>query len=85
MSQKDKLIKKLKSLPKDFTLEEADSLLGYLSYSRSEKGKTSGSRVEYYNEALDASIGFHRPHPQKELPHYVVKRIKEELEGKGLI
>lgn len=32
MGQKDKLIKKLKSNPKDFTFNEAESLLDYLGY-----------------------------------------------------
>ena len=38
MGQKEKLIKRLKSKPKDFTFEEAETLLGYLSYQRSDKG-----------------------------------------------
>ena len=33
MGQKEKLIQKLKSRPKDFTFEEAESLLGHFSYS----------------------------------------------------
>jgi len=43
--QKEKLIKRLKTKPRDFTFDEAETLLGYLTYSRSNKGKTSGSRV----------------------------------------
>ena len=45
MGQKDKLIKKLKSKPRDFTFEEAEVLLNYLNFQKSNKGKTSGSRV----------------------------------------
>ena len=45
MGQKEKLIKRLKTKPRDFTFDEAETLLGYLTYSRSNKGKTSGSRV----------------------------------------
>ena len=45
MGQKEKLIKKLKSVPKDMTFEEVETLLRYLTYLRSNKGKTSGSRV----------------------------------------
>ena len=37
MGQKEKLIKKLKSKPKDFTFEEAETLLGYFTYGRSNK------------------------------------------------
>ena len=32
MGQKEKLIKKLKSKPKDFTFDEAETLLGYFTY-----------------------------------------------------
>ena len=47
MGQKEKLIQRLKSRPKDFTFEEAESLLRYFSYERSDKGRTSGSRVMF--------------------------------------
>ena len=39
MGQKEKLIKKLKTKPKDFTFDEAESLLKYLGYSRLTKEK----------------------------------------------
>ncbi len=53
MGQKDKLIKKLKSKPRDFTFDEAESLLNFLSFRRSDKGKTSGSRVKFISEKLE--------------------------------
>lgn len=52
MGQKEKLIKLLKSKPKDFTFEEAETLLSYLGYTRSNKGKTSGSRINIYTSRL---------------------------------
>lgn len=64
MGKKDKLIKKLKSKPRDFTFEEAETLLNYLSFSRSNKGKTSGSRVVFISET-HGSILLHKPHPRK--------------------
>lgn len=84
MGQKDKLIKKLKSNPRDFTFSEAETLLGYLSYERSNKGKTSGSRVMFVSEN-HASILLHKPHPRKELLAYQVKQLREILEQEGLI
>ena len=66
MSQKEKLIEKLKSLPKDFTFEDAETLLKYLEYIRSNKGKTSGSRVIFYKDGFPPIL-LHKPHPQKEL------------------
>lgn len=84
MGQKDKLVQRLKSKPKDFTFDDAETLLGYLDYSRSNKGKTSGSRVMFINEQ-HGSILLHKPHPQRELKSYQVKQLIEILEQEGLI
>ena len=62
MGQKEKLIQRLKSRPKDFTFQEAETLLGYLDYKRSNKGKTSGSRV-VFESTEHANILLHKPHP----------------------
>ena len=84
MSQKQKLIDRLKTIPRDFTIEETEALLKHLSYSRNEKGKTSGSRVEFVSEK-HGCISIHRPHPQKEMKEYQVKQLYEFLKQEGLI
>lgn len=84
MGKKEKLIKRLKSKPKDFTFEEAESLLGYLEYVRSNKGKTSGSRVVFKN-LNHGIIMLHKPHPRKELLDYQVKQLLSVLEKEGLV
>lgn len=84
MGKKEKLIIRLKSKPKDFTFDEAESLLNYLEYTRSDKGKTSGSRVIFKSKA-HAPIMLHKPHPRKELLDYQVKQLIEVLEQEGLI
>ncbi|HIS33277.1 MAG TPA: type II toxin-antitoxin system HicA family toxin [Candidatus Limivivens intestinipullorum] len=84
MGQKEKLIQRLKAKPKDFTFDEAEALLGYLSYIRSNKGKTSGSRVMFISEEHEAIL-LHKPHPQKELKAYQIKQLIEVLEQEGLI
>lgn len=84
MGQKEKLIKKLKSKPKDMTFEEAEALLKYLAYTRSDKGRTSGSRVMFTSNE-HAPILLHKPHPRKELLAYQVKQLVEILEQEGLI
>ena len=66
MGQKEKLIKKLQSRPKNFTFDDAEALLQYFSYTRSNKGRTSGSRVMFVSEEY-APILLHKPHPRKEL------------------
>ena len=84
MGQKEKLIQRLKTKPKDFTFDEAETLLGYLSYVRSNKGKTSGFRVMFTSEEHKAIL-LHKPHPQKELKAYQIKQLIEILEQEGLI
>ena len=84
MSQKEKLIRKLKSRPKNFTFEELESLLNCLSYRRSDKGKTSGSRVMFISDG-HAPIMLHKPHPRKELLDYQVKQLLETLDKEGLL
>ena len=76
MGRKEKLIQRLKSKPKDFTFDDAESLLNCLDYIRSNKGKTSGSRVIFSNEK-HGDILLHKPHPQKELKAYQIKQLLE--------
>ena len=85
MGKKEKLISKLRSNPKDFTFDEAETLLGYFSYQRSNKGSTSGSRVAFINEENSSKILLHKPHPRKELLSYQVKQLLEQLEQEGLL
>ena len=84
MGQKGKLIWKLKSRPKDFTFDEAETLLGYFTYGRSNKGRPSGSRIMFISDE-HAPILLHKPHPRKELLDYQVKQLIEVLEQEGLI
>ena len=84
MGQKEKLIRKLKSVPRDMTFDEAETLLRYLTYLRSNKGKTRGSRVMFTSDS-HPPILLHKPHPRKELLEYQVKQLIEILEQEGLI
>lgn len=84
MGQKEKLMERLKTRPKDFTFDEAEALLRFFSYSRSNKGRTSGSRVIFVSDG-HPPILLHRPHPRKELLEYQVKQLIEILEQEGLL
>ena len=75
MGQKEKLIQRLKTRPRDFTFEEAETLLRFLGYTRFDKGRTSGS----------PPLLLHKPHPRKELLAYQVKQLLETLEQEGLL
>ena len=82
MGTKEKLIERLKGLPKDFTFDEAERLITSFGYIKSNKGKTSGSRVLFYKEGR-IPLFLHRPHPQKELKEYAVKQLLIELKNNG--
>ena len=83
--QKDKLIAKLKSQPRNLTFDDAETLLGLLGFHRSNKGRTSGSRVMFVSTAYTTKILLHKPHPRKELLEYQVKQLIEVLEQEDLL
>ena len=53
MGTKEKLIERFKSLPANFTFEEMERLLSIFGYEKSNKGKTSGSRVIFKKQVLN--------------------------------
>ena len=81
MSELEKLKERLKSLPKDFTYNEAKSLLTKLGFEESNKGKTSGSRVKF--ERKNDAVLLHKPHPRKILRPETVKRLLKTLKDSG--
>ena len=83
MSTKEKLIKRLKNNPKDFTYAELKSALESLGFIQSNKGKTSGSCIGFQKGNIH--IILHKPHPKKELPEYQIKKILRKLESEKLI
>lgn len=77
MTKKDKLIKRFLLIPKDFTFEELISLLKHLGFEMNNKGKTSGSRVEFVNQNL--SFFAHKPHPSNIVKTYVLRQLRDFL------
>ena len=83
MGKKEKLIARLKSVPKDFTFDEMRNLLELLEFEMSNKGRTSGSRVQF--KKGDIPINLHKPHPRNELLEYQIRYVLDALEREGLI
>lgn len=83
MSKKEKLIKRLKSKPTDFTYNEARTLLMSLGFKEEQKGRTSGSRVAFINVNKKISIELHRPHPNSVLKKYQINILIEKLKKWG--
>ena len=80
MSRIEKEIQRLKSKPKDFTYDEAKKVLNKLGFYEHNKGKTSGSRVDFINKNNE-KIELHKPHPNNVLKPYqiniLLKKLKE--------
>lgn len=79
MSKIEKEIERLKLKPKDFTYDEAKRILNYLGFYENNKGRTSGSRVEFKNEELNKKIDMHKPHPGNLLKGYQINNILKSL------
>ncbi len=60
MGTKEKLIERFRRQPKDFTFDELCRLFRVLGFEISQKGKTSGSRVEFVNIDKELSYGAQR-------------------------
>lgn len=84
MGTKEKLIERLKQLPKDFTFDEAERLLTSFGYIKSNKGKTSGSKVIFIDDH-NRKILLHRPHPGNTIKSYALKEIMDKLTRNGNI
>ncbi|HBH84957.1 MAG: hexulose-6-phosphate isomerase [Bacteroidetes bacterium GWE2_41_25] len=85
MSTQEKLIERFLRQPKDFTYRELTRLLNGFGYIAENKGKTSGSRVIFYNREKRHSIMLHKPHPGNIMKAYAMKNVLQELETLGFI
>ena len=79
MNKKEKLIRRFRTLPKDFTFEEVEALFGSCGFLLENKGATSGSRVKFYNENDQNSYIMHKPHPSNIIKGYMMRDILNYL------
>jgi hypothetical protein len=85
MSKTEKLLQRFLSKPKDFTFEDLRRLLKSFGYEEAKTGKTSGSRVTFYNAKLDDMIKFHRPHPSQIMKQCYLRDVGQQLRDKGVL
>ncbi len=71
-------------MPSDFTFEEMQRLLEGYGYIRSNKGRTSGSRLIFKN-GDKRPIMLHKPHPSNFVKEYAMKQVLEDLREAGFI
>ena len=84
MGTKEKLRERFKKLPSDFTFDEMQRLLEGYGYEKSNKGKTSGSRIIYKN-GDKRPIMLHKPHPGNIVKEYAMRQVLDDLKEAGLI
>lgn len=82
MGKHEKLLARLKCRPKDFTFQEATTLLAGLGYVLNQSG--SGSRVRFEHERC-APVLIHKPHPSPVLKPYQIDQVLEILKQEGLL
>ena len=85
MSRFEKLLQRFQARSRDFAYDELRRLLKGLGYAEIAVGKTSGSRVAFFNPDLNHIIRLHRPHPAKELKLYQMDDVLDELRRIGAI
>jgi hypothetical protein len=84
MGTKEKLRNRFLKMPSDFTFDEMQRLLEGYGYEKSNKGKTSGSRLIFKNGAK-RPIMLHKPHPGNIVKEYAMKQVLEDLKEAGFI
>lgn len=83
--KKDTLLEKLmcKSIPRNFTKKELDSLMSKCGCEKYSGGR--GSSIAYYHVATGRILQFDGPHPGNELYTYQVKMVRQFLQDIGEI
>ena len=82
MSQFEKALARIKSVPSDYTYSELKYLLSKLGYVENNKGNTSGSRVRFYKPSNNAVILLHKPHGDV-VKKCALRDVISMLEGYG--
>ena len=84
MGTKEKLRNRFLKMPSDFTFDEMQRLLEGYGYEKSNKGKTSGSRLIFKN-GNKRPIMLHKPHPGNIVKEYAMKQVFEDFKEAGFI
>jgi hypothetical protein len=81
----NKLLKRIQEKPVDFTWNELSKLLSSCGFEELTKGKTSGSRRQFYNRTLRLALDIHKPHPRPVLKPYQINDVLKILQTAGLL
>ena len=75
MNKREKLIRRFRTLPKDFTFDEVLALFEGYGFELDNKGATSGSRVKFYHSVDQKVYVMHKPHPSNIVKGYQMRNI----------
>jgi hypothetical protein len=75
MTRIEKLVERLLSIPKDLTFDELIKIFRQFGFEIGTKGKTSGSRVEFFHRKLDVKYYAHKPHPNNIVKPYCTDKL----------
>jgi hypothetical protein len=84
MSRFEKLKADFKRCEGTFSYSDFERLLGGLGYALVKAGKTGGSRRKFMHSVTEHMIWLHEPH-NGEMTQSMVRRLREDLEEKGLL
>jgi predicted RNA binding protein YcfA (HicA-like mRNA interferase family) len=82
VSKKSKLIERMKARPRNFTWDEACSLMKSCGF---EISSGSGSRRMFRHSITGQRVHIHKPHPENTLKRYVLDELIETLTDAGEI
>lgn len=82
MTKKAKVIKRLVSIPKNFTWDEMTTLLKGLGFK--EVGKKGGSHKRFMNDD-GVPIWLPKPHPENIVKRSYLREVVKVLKAEGLI
>lgn len=85
MGTKDTLTARFLSMPKDFEQREMDALMAQHGCVKNNRGKTSGSAIQYVHLETQRVFTYHRPHPGNIIKPYVLKAARQFLRDVGEI
>lgn len=85
MGKRDALTTRLLSMPKDFEQREMDTFMSQCGCVKNNRGKTSGSAVQYVHQATQRVFTYHRPHPGNIIKPYILKAAIQFLQSVGEI
>ena len=85
MSKYEKALERIRNKPKDYTFNEAKTLLEKIGFEEVKHGKTSGSGYKFYRKKDNRVFFCHKPHPRKVMTEGAVEALLELLREAGEI